>query len=428
MPLSKSRWKRFAESKYPHEREALEFLAQGLPDSDPTLLYSNFEFIADDGSVNEIDALVITRAGLFLVELKSRGGILTGNRHNWDWEKDGHTLSIDSPLILANAKARKLADIIGRQKVFRKEARPWVEALVFLSAPGISVRLPDSERMRICEREPRDKAPGILPALLQREYFGSIPAHGTVIDRPTARHIAQALEDAGIRPSARQRRVGDYVLQNLIEENPIFAYQDFHAEHPTTHAVRRVRLYTVAGTDSATRDSVRKGALQEFQILESLDHPGILRALDFQEHELGPAILFRREPDEVRLDHFLRQRGAALSLDTKLDLCRQIAEAVRSAHKHRVIHRALSPKCILVVQPNSESPQVRLFNWQAGRVLAATSSGGAASSRSTTYHPSQYSEEASLVYLAPEAVLDPRGRDPMADVFSLGACPRNPRD
>ena len=134
MALSNTRWKRFAESKFPHEREALEFLGQNLPDSDPTLLYTNFEFIADDGSVNEIDALVITRAGVFLVEIKSRGGIVMGNRHNWDWEKDGHTLSIDSPLILANSKARKLADLIGKQHPFRSERRPWVEPLVFLSA------------------------------------------------------------------------------------------------------------------------------------------------------------------------------------------------------------------------------------------------------------------------------------------------------
>jgi len=72
MPLPTTRWKSFAESKFPHEREALEFLAQGLPDSDPVVLYSNFEFIADDGSVNEIDALVVTRAGFFLIEIKSR--------------------------------------------------------------------------------------------------------------------------------------------------------------------------------------------------------------------------------------------------------------------------------------------------------------------------------------------------------------------
>jgi serine/threonine protein kinase len=421
MALSKTRWKRFAESRYPHEREALEFLAQGLPDSDPNLIYTNFEFIADDGSVNEVDALVITRAGVFMVEAKSRGGIVFGNRHSWDWEKDGRILAVDSPLILANAKARKLAGLIGKQRAFRNERRPWVEALVFLSAPGISVRLPDSERMAICEREPRDKSPGILPALLQREYFGSIPARGVAIDRPAAKRVAQALEEAGIRPSQRQRRVGDYVLQNLIEENPLFACQDFHAEHPTTHAIRRVRLYTVAGTETGTRDSVRRGALQEYQILETLDHPGILRALDFQEHELGPAILFRRESDEIRLDHFLRQRGPTLSLDVRLDLVRQIADAVRYAHSHRVIHRALSPKSILVVQPNSDHPQVRLFNWQAGRLLASGSSSGSPASRSTTLHPSQYSEESSLVYLAPESILDPRGRDPMADVFSLGA-------
>jgi hypothetical protein len=114
MSLSSGRWKRYAESKYPHEREALECLRENLPDSDPVLLYSNFEFIGDDGSVNEVDALVVTRAGLFLVEIKSRGGKITGNRHTWSWEQEGRVLTIDSPLILANSKARKLGDLLER--------------------------------------------------------------------------------------------------------------------------------------------------------------------------------------------------------------------------------------------------------------------------------------------------------------------------
>jgi serine/threonine protein kinase len=420
MPLSARRWRQFAESRYAHEREALEFLRDILPDRDPNFLYSNFEFIADDGSVNEIDALVVTQAGVFLVELKSRGGIVTGNRHLWDWEKDGHTITVDSPLTLTNSKARKLAGLLAKQRAFRGERTPWIEALVFLSAPGISVRLPESERMRVCEREPRDKKPGILPALVQRDYFGNESARGPYIDIGVARRVAKALDEAGIRPSQRQRRVGDYVLKELIEENPLFAYQDFQAEHPTTKATRRVRLYTVAGKDKATHESVRRAALQEFQILESLDHPGILRALDFNEHELGPAILFRREPDEVRLDHYLRQRGNNLSLDIRLSLARQVADAVRYAHTHRVVHRTLSPKSILVVHPDSERPEARLFNWQAGRVLASGSTSSSPSSRTGTLHPSQYSEESSLVYIAPESVLDPRGRDPMADVFSVG--------
>jgi len=55
---------------YAHEREALEFLRDILPDRDPIYLYSNFEFIADDGSVNEIDALVVTRLFLAITFLQ----------------------------------------------------------------------------------------------------------------------------------------------------------------------------------------------------------------------------------------------------------------------------------------------------------------------------------------------------------------------
>lgn len=421
MPLSARRWKQFAESQYAHEREALTYLSDALPDRDPNFLYTNFEFIADDGSVNEIDALVVTQAGVFLLELKSRGGIVKGNRHLWEWDKEERTITVDSPLTLTNSKARKLASLLAKQRAFRGERAPWIEPLVFLSAPGISVRLPESERMRICEREPRDKRPGILAALLQRDYYGNESARGPYIDISVARRVAKALDDAGIRPSPRQRRVGDYVLQQLIEENPLFAYQDFQAEHPTTKATRRVRLYTVAGKDKVSHESVRRAALQEFQILESLDHPGILRAIDFTEHELGPAIIFRREQDEVRLDHFLHQRGNSLALDIRLNLTRQIADAVRYAHSHRVVHRTLSPKSVLVVHPDSDCPKVRLFNWQAGRVLASGSTSGSPSSRASTLHPSLYSEESTLVYIAPESVLDPGGRDPMADVFSLGS-------
>ena len=421
MPLSARRWKQFAESRYAHEREALDFLRESLPDRDPIFLYSNFEFIADDGSVNEIDALVVTQAGVYLLELKSRGGIVTGNRHLWDWNKDGRIITVDSPLTLANSKARKLAGLIEKQKAFRGERAPWIEALIFLSAPGISVRLPDSERIRICEREPRDKRAGIVPALLQRDFYGNESSRPHYLDAGAARRVAKSLDEAGIRPSQRLRTVGDYVLKELIEENPLFAYQDFQAEHPTTKATRRVRVYNVAGKDKAADESIRRSALQEFHILETLEHPGILSAREFYEHDLGPAILFRREPDEVRLDHYLRQRGPSLTLTTRLNLVHQIADAVRYAHGHRVVHRTLSPKSVLVIHPDSDDPQVRLFNWQAGRVLATGSSSGSVTSRTNTLHPSQFSEESSLVYLAPESILDPRGRDPMADVFSLGA-------
>jgi serine/threonine protein kinase len=117
---------------------------------------------------------------------------------------------------------------------------------------------------------------------------------------------------------------------------------------------------------------VRKAAKREFELLEGLNHPGILQAFDYTEHELGPAIVFRHDPDSLRLDHFLAQYGARLSVDDRLSITRQVAEALRYAHEKRVVHRALSPQSILVANPESNARTIKIFNWQTGQRLAGT--------------------------------------------------------
>jgi len=66
------RWTVVSPSAYEWEREALEFLREHLPDHEPWRAWSNFEFVDDEGRVNEVDLLVLTPAGLLLVEIKSR--------------------------------------------------------------------------------------------------------------------------------------------------------------------------------------------------------------------------------------------------------------------------------------------------------------------------------------------------------------------
>lgn len=63
-------------SPWLHEREALAFVRTRLPDYEPYRAWSNVEFIADDGTVNEVDLLVVTPRGFFLVEIKSFPGKL----------------------------------------------------------------------------------------------------------------------------------------------------------------------------------------------------------------------------------------------------------------------------------------------------------------------------------------------------------------
>ena len=58
-------WIKHAESQYPWERDALDFVRQQFPDYPPYRAWSNFEFIADDGSINEVDLLVFTPKASF---------------------------------------------------------------------------------------------------------------------------------------------------------------------------------------------------------------------------------------------------------------------------------------------------------------------------------------------------------------------------
>ena len=95
MSMGGNRWHVIAESNFPWEREALEWLRAQLPDRDPWNVWTNFEFIDDDGKISEVDALVLSSAGLFLVEIKSRPGTVDGDAHTWTWTTDGREYTYD---------------------------------------------------------------------------------------------------------------------------------------------------------------------------------------------------------------------------------------------------------------------------------------------------------------------------------------------
>ena len=95
-------WTTIAESSYPWEREALEFVRSQFPNHEPYRAWTNFEFVADDGSIYEVDLLVFTPQGFFLIEIKSKPGRLRGDAGTWTWETDGKLATVDNPYQLAN--------------------------------------------------------------------------------------------------------------------------------------------------------------------------------------------------------------------------------------------------------------------------------------------------------------------------------------
>ena len=422
---SSSNWITVTESNFPWEKEALEYVRQHFPIYEPYRAWSNFEFIASDGSINVVDLLVFTPQGVFLVEIKSRPGRLSGDTGTWFWENDGKSRPYDNPLILANSKAKKLRSLLASQKALRGKCKlPFIEALVFCSAPDLKCDLRDNARLRICLRDrpataTKPMRSGIISALLNRDCLGLDEHPRGIHDRPTGKAFALAMEQAGIRESQQQRRVSDYILTTQIGEGQ--GYQDWEANHVSLpNSVRRVRLYLVhSNWTDAEKKMVERAALREFQLLESLQHPGILRAYGYTEHQLGSAIIFDHDPSSMRLDLYLLQHKDILSVDIRLEILRQITEAIAYAHQKRVVHRALCPQSIFVVELSRQRRQIKILNWQVGYREDSSTTGGATAIAATS-HVEVLVDDASKAYLAPEALSNISEGEHL-DIFSLGA-------
>jgi serine/threonine protein kinase len=414
------RWKIITPSKFEWERRALDFIRERLPDHDPYRAWSNFEFQAGDGAIYEVDVLVLTKQGFWLVECKAWGGRISGDAGSWTRTEDSKFKSEDNPVHLANRKAKALSSLLKCQSAIGRVKVPWLDALVFLSADDVQCDLIGSARNRVCVKDrpaegDRPERKGILAALLNRDCAGVDPDLRSTIDTPVAKALSRAMEQAGIRTSQRARRVGDYVLGELLADG--IGYQDWLAKHASFENVFcRVRQYTVAQASSEEeRQRLKRAAAREFQIIQSLDHPGVLPVLDYKEHENGPSLLFRYlDPNAVRFDHYLATNNQKLTTDQRLGFLRQIADAIRSAHRKRVIHRALSPQSILVTDATTANPRLQIYNWQVG-VRESTST----TPRATVVD--DLVESQAFVYMSPEAVSDVRKVTEASDVFSLGA-------
>lgn len=176
MASSDKHWKTMARSQFSWEQEALDFIHERFPAQDNYRAWANFEFIADDGSINEVDVLVACPQGIFLIEIKSSPGHLWGDAQDWTWHHESRRKTVENPLILANRKCKRLKSLLSRQKALRDRSL-FIEPLVFLSHPEAKSHLSGNATFGVTFRDADkpsggDIRPGIMAAIRRRECPG----------------------------------------------------------------------------------------------------------------------------------------------------------------------------------------------------------------------------------------------------------------
>jgi serine/threonine protein kinase len=427
---SDDRWIEVSKSAYAHEAEGLELLRGIVPLATPYRVWTNFEFMDNHGGWNEVDALVLGRRRLHMVELKSYNGLLTGNEKNWILT--GHnrqSRTQRSALLTTRHKAQKLASRLKEEA--RKVALnnglnvdavlrslPFIQEEVFFHGDSFHADLSDlakSNLYAIDGREDQTGLPGIAGRLLEppsegpRQYGEDM----SVI-------VALALQELGATRRT-ERDAGSWTITGSTIGSGE-DWQEFEVVHKLTGERGRGRIVTARrGAPPQTRAAAHRRIQREYTLIKSLRQESIVPPEDLTLDDDGNTVLIYPELSGYEpLDLAVETR--ALTADQQITTLAAVADALAYAHRNQVSNRGLSPSSVLINTERLDLEQkveIRLADWSwAGRIHASTS----ASASSTMLGP-QIPGTASDddIYQAPEDRWSPSADRIAVDVFSLGA-------
>ncbi len=202
-------WVVLGEPATPAEAAALETLRELLPEDGITRAWVNLTFIDRNGRLAEVDVILLTKKGLFVVELKGWHGRINGNQQTWRVT----TRAVEhrqNPLLLTDNKAKRLSSLLA--EVSPNAKLPFIEALVVLHGKESDVDLDALGRTSVLALDGYNVRGG-LP--LVSEWLSTPPDNPRrAVDLPLATAARKACERAGFQKAPKQRKVGQYVLDD----------------------------------------------------------------------------------------------------------------------------------------------------------------------------------------------------------------------
>jgi serine/threonine protein kinase len=154
---------------------------------------------------------------------------------------------------------------------------------------------------------------------------------------------------------------------------------------------------------------VREHFRAEARLQARLDHPSIVRVLDFED-DAALAYLVLEFIDGSTLADKIAKSGC-LPPDQALKIILQIAEALAAVHHLGVVHRDVKPGNILLT---ADARRAKLADLGLALVVGSGQAAGTSSTARDTV-------VGTAAYIAPEQVMSSQVIDHRADIYSLGA-------
>lgn len=378
MKADSSYWIVMGPPATPAEKVALDAFREVLPEDGITTAWVNLTFIDNNGRSGEIDVLLLTRSGLYVVELKGWHGRIVGNTQRWFH----NARNVENPWLATDRKAKRLAELLKDVAPNDQSRRnvPFLQSKVVLHGRGSVVELEERAALGVLAMDMFEvKAkPSLLPVSKFLTELPDNPHH--VIDYQRAKVIRALCEKAGFKATPKTRMVGDYKVADStpIAEGP--DWQDVLVDNPHISGVKlRVRLRDLPAKASAgDRQRIEDLAQREYQLTYGIRHDGIDVPTEFKKTDDGPALVFEYDDAEQPLDAYIASQPD-LSFEQRIAMVLRLGETIRFAHQRHLIHRALGPKRIWVRQqdvkdPKQQGARLSIRDWYSGQKDRSSSS------------------------------------------------------
>ncbi|MFF5207368.1 NERD domain-containing protein [Streptosporangium sp. NPDC000396] len=318
------------------ERRVIAHLRDNAPDD--WLLLHNIEVPRDDDTF-EVDVIVLTGHSLCVIDVKGTRGRIEVAGTRWF---PARREAFGSPVAKLRGNGRALKGLLTQKR--RELERVYVDSVVVLTGP-------DAELVDPAGRDSRHVTglSGLVGMLsdVSRVRRGYTPDAG-----PYRTAIIEAL-NGSVRRSTTPPRFGNWeVEEQLGGDNRVTEYRAINATVPGSETVL-LRVYRADPlAEEEPRAAERRLITNAYRSLTRIPpHPCVVRSRDF--FAIDDESRFVLVLDDVHgqaLHLHLTGSRRALPVGSRLDMVEDMLLGLAHVHANNVIHRALSPACVLVTE------------------------------------------------------------------------------
>lgn len=233
----------------------------------------------------------------------------------------------------------------------------------------------------------------------------SMAAAAMIADTPVATHLTGDVTyaDGDSAPLPAGTRVGDYILNEAIATGGFgTVYRAEHALFGTEAAVKVLHPELALTQEAVVRFE------REVQAIRRIDHPNVIRILDFGELEGGRPYFAMELLKGLDLESYLRSCGR-LSPDEALSILEPVCSALVAAHDNSIIHRDFKASNVFLAEQCGRR-RVVLLDFGVAKLLDDAGPGITTSSHIL----------GTPACMAPEQITA-QATDARTDVYALGA-------